>query len=190
MLLYQLLRPLSYMSIRDESKWKIDILLPAIFSLLFLIVILALPKTPVVFGSSGIIALFVGLLQILPGFYLTALAAVATFNRPDMDQLLPKPAPTVNISVSGKPHTIELTRRRMLSMLFGYLTFICFSMYFASAISLIVAPGLNELVAAYLHPWIVRAFLIVYGFFMGQLIFVTMFGLYQLSDRMHQPDAA
>jgi hypothetical protein len=190
MLLYQLLRPLSYMSIKDDSKWKIDVLLPAIFSLLFLAGILSLPHTPVIFGHSGLVALFVGLLQILPGFYLTALAAVATFNRPDMDQLLPKPAPTVNISVSGKPHTIELTRRRMLSMLFGYLTFICFSMFFGSAISLIVAPGLYELISIHFHKWIVGVFLLIYGFFMGQLIFITMFGLYQLSDRMHQPDAA
>lgn len=34
MLLYQLLRPLAYMTIRDESKWKIDLLLPVIFALI------------------------------------------------------------------------------------------------------------------------------------------------------------
>ncbi|MEY9731724.1 hypothetical protein [Bradyrhizobium yuanmingense] len=189
MLLYQLLRPLAYMTIKDESKWKIDILLPLCFAIACTLIYVVLPKqVPIFSGSGGFVTLFIGLLQILPGFYLTALAAVATFNRPDMDFLMPRPAPRVTISVSGVPQQIELTRRRMLSMLFGYLTFVCFALYFGSVISLIVAPNAKELIAASLHWWILRSFVFAYAFFMGQLIFITMFGLYQLSDRMHQPD--
>jgi hypothetical protein len=188
MLLYQLLRPLAYMTIRDESTWKIDLLLPLVFALICTTTYILLPRQPPIFANNGFLSLFIGLLQILPGFYLTALAAVATFNRPDMDFLMPRPAPRVTISVSGVSQQIELTRRRMLSMLFGYLTFVCFALYFGSVISLIIAANAKEMIAISLHTFIIRCFVFLYAFFMGQLIFVTMFGLYQLSDRMHQPD--
>lgn len=187
MLLYQLLRPLHYTAIRDESKWKIDFLLPFLFALACTGVFSLLPKQPVVFGT-GIVALFIGLLQILPGFYLTALAAVATFNRPDMDFLMPRPTPRVTVSVYGVTQQIELTRRRMLSMLFGYLTFISFTLYFGSVISLILAQSIKDFVSLAYHAWVTRIFIFLYAFCLGQLIFITMFGLYQLSDRMHQPD--
>ncbi|HEV7255446.1 MAG TPA: hypothetical protein VGN97_20390 [Mesorhizobium sp.] len=188
MLLYQLLRPLSYMTIRDASKWKIDILLPTLLSIFLTLSFFYLPERTTLFGANGIIPLFVGLLQILPGFYLTALAAVATFNRPDMDQLMPSPAPTVSISVSGKNEEIKLTRRRMLAMLFGYLTFICFTLYFLCILSQIASPTLAEAIGEKSLNVGRAAFLAIFTFLLGQLIFITMFGLYQLSDRMHQPD--
>lgn len=189
MLLYQLLRPISYMAIRDASKWKIDILLPMIFGIIVTICVFFLPVKVQMFGPTGLLTLLMGLLQILPGFYLTALAAVATFNRPDMDILLPSPAPTVQISVKGKPKKIELTRRRMLSMLFGYLTFISFALYFLAVGAQIIAPSMTLLIASELWVLILRQlFLLIFVTLLGQLIFITMFGLYQLSDRMHQPD--
>lgn len=188
MLLYQLLRPLSYMEIRDASKWKIDVLLPIIFTIIITVAIGYMPIKVQVFGQSGLMTLLIGLLQILPGFYLTALAAVATFNRPDMDLLLPKPIPTIKISVKGKSQDIELTRRRMLSMLFGYLTFISFSLYFLAVSAQVVAPSVASIMTASEIFFLRNIFLLLFLFLLGQLIFITMFGLYQLSDRMHQPD--
>ncbi|MEW9807030.1 hypothetical protein [Mesorhizobium marinum] len=188
MIMYQLLRPLAYMSIRDDSKWKIDILLPMLFSILATCTIYALPVAPVIFGKDGVIQLLMGLFQILPGFYLTALAAVATFNRPDMDNLLPDPAPTVEVSVRGRSTKIELTRRRMLSMLFGYLTFLSFGIYFVSLAAQIGAPSVVAMTPAWLLWYVRCAFSVGFGFLLWQMIFITLFGLYQLSDRMHQPD--
>lgn len=132
--------------------------------------------------------MFIGLFQILPGFYLTALAAVATFNRPDMDELMPKPSPRINVSRYGQPVTIELTRRRMLSMLFGYLTFISFSLYFLSVFSQGLAQSLHDTITPSLDHVIVDIFLYLFFALLGQLVTITMFGLYQLSERMHQPD--
>lgn len=189
MLLYQLLRPISYMSIRDASKWKIDILLPIMFGIAVTLCIAALPVKVQMFGPTGLLTLLMGLLQILPGFYLTALAAVATFNRPDMDLLLPAPVPTVQISVKGRPQNIELTRRRMLSMLFGYLTFISFTLYFLAVAAQIIAPSTVFLIESKVLICALQyIFLLSFNSLLGQLIFITMFGLYQLSDRMHQPD--
>jgi len=188
MLLYQLLRPLSYMEIRDASKWKIDALLPFIFTVVITVIIAYMPIKVQIFGQSGMMTLLIGLLQILPGFYLTALAAVATFNRPDMDLLLPKPIPTIKISVKGIPQDIELTRRRMLSMLFGYLTFISFSLYFLAVAAQVIAPNIAAVISVTAVFLLRNAFLLLFLFLLGQLIFITMFGLYQLSDRMHQPD--
>lgn len=176
------------MAIRDASKWKIDIMLPLLFAMAVTLAIWQLPVKPPTFGNAGILAALIGLLQILPGFYLTALAAVATFNRPDMDQLMPKPVPTVRISISGINQEVELTRRRMLAMLFGYLTFICFGLYLLTLASQIAAPSVESIVPKHLHIWVVAVFSMLFNFMFGQLVFITMFGLYQLSDRMHQPD--
>ena len=101
---------------------------------------------------------------------------------------MPQPIPTVSISISGKSEEIKLTRRRMLSMLFGYLAFLALLLYFVSIGAQVMAPSAKAIVAVWLHGSIVASFLGIFFFLVGQLIFITMFGLYQLSDRMHQPD--
>ncbi|MEQ1544054.1 hypothetical protein [Methyloglobulus sp.] len=50
------------------------------------------------------------------------LAAIATFNKPDIDKTMPVPAPKIDILVQGKRAVIELTRRRFLCSMFAFLT--------------------------------------------------------------------
>src|ERR1700751_4037000 len=116
MVIYQLLRPVSYLVIHDPSKWKIDWVMPAMCAIIPVVVFLVIPLRPTIFGSSGVLWQLSGLLQILPGFYIASLAAIATFNKDNMDQYMPEPTPTVTIRVSGRQFPIQLTRRRMLSL--------------------------------------------------------------------------
>jgi hypothetical protein len=58
------------------------------------------------------------LLYVLPGFYIAALAAIATFNAPTMDV----PLDGQNTELCSQEENIQtrkLTRRRFLCLLFG-----------------------------------------------------------------------
>jgi hypothetical protein len=128
-----------------------------------------------------------GLLQILPGFYLTALAAISTFNKNDLDYYLPKPTPQIDILVSGHRVLIYLTRRKMLSYLFGYLTFLSLMLYISTVIGSAIAPSFNQIFAPYSTAFLL-VFEALFQIFFWQMIIITIFGLYQLCDRIHQPD--
>jgi hypothetical protein len=188
MAIYQLLRPVSYLVIRDSSKWKIDWVIPVIFASITLIVLFGIPVRPTIFGSSGVLAQLSGLLQILPGFYIASLAAIATFNKENMDEYMPEPTPTVTIRVSGHQFPIRLTRRRMLSLLFGYLSFLSLFLFLAIIAANVVAPSAKVFLPSEMHKVAISIFVGMYSLLFWHMIAVTLFGLYQLSDRMHQPD--
>src|SRR5690349_11295936 len=111
MLLYELTRWLGYLRITHPAMSKYTYGLPVAVGFLCAILAVALPVPLVIIGSSG---LFAGLLQIfaiLPGFFIAALAAVATFNKPDMDETMPPPAPTIEMRFGAEKDSVELTRR-------------------------------------------------------------------------------
>ena|ERR1700761_9397105 len=101
MVVYQLSRPFAYLVIRDESKAKIDWLVPIFLAIPTVGVFLILSDRPQIFLANGVLSQVGGLMQNLPGFYLTALAAIATFNRPDLDYLLPEPTPNRSDTAPG-----------------------------------------------------------------------------------------
>lgn len=138
--------------------------------------------------ANGLLTQISGLLQILPGFYLAALAAIATFNKSDMDAYMPQPTPTLRVQIQGINHPIKLTRRRMLALQFGYLTLISLALFIVTIAANIAAPSVKMMSPAYLQRWLNGAFLVLFLLGFWHMIAVTLFGLYQLSDRMHQPD--
>jgi hypothetical protein len=163
-------------------------MLPTAFVPLTLLVFLLMPVRPTIFGVTGVLCQLSGLLQILPGFYIASLAAIATFNLQNMDHYLPKPTPTVRVRISGAMVSIQLTRRRMLSFLFGYLTFLSLALFLLTIIANSTAPSLKLVLPKTLHTPTIATFIVLYGTLFWHMIAVTLFGLYQLSDRMHQPD--
>lgn len=70
----------------------------------------------------AVIAKILGFVQNLPGFYIAALSAIATFNKTDIDKTMPAPAPKLDIVVQGHNIAIELTRQRFLCSMFAFLT--------------------------------------------------------------------
>jgi hypothetical protein len=187
MLFYQLTHPLSYLFIKDSSKWKIDWLIPFIIALLLSGGYDLLPHKEAWYNEKGIIKELQGLLQILPGFYLTALAAITTFNKKDLDYYLPKPTPKINILVNGHRILINLTRRKMLSYLFGYLTLLSLMLYISTVLGSAIAPSFHEIFGHY-PELLSMSFTVLFQLFFWQMIVITIFGLYQLCDRIHQPD--
>jgi len=184
----QITRPWAYFQVKAEGKAVFDWYVPLLAALLLSILVhFAEPKVSV-FGDSGLVADLISFIQSLPGFFIAALAAVATFNRDDLDTLLPAPTPTMIVQSRGQAVPTLLTRRRFLCALFSFLT----------AQSLLITCG--GIFAYNISPWVISVapvdwllwIKIVGGFvfflLLAQLLSVTCLGLYYLGDRLHLPD--
>lgn len=186
-LFYIFVRPIFYLFIKDPSgdkKW-IDWVFPS-FITFILSIFLVRGNMPQIVGNDGVLNKLAGFLQIMPGFYLTALAAVSTFSNSTLDLLLPSPSPTINITYNGsKIKDMPLTRRRFLNYLFSYLTILSLLLYFSIIIAeLFVNVDFirNDYFQSYMKPIL----LWLYALFVFQMLSITIFSLYQLCERIHQ----
>ncbi len=192
-MLTELCRPFSYLSIRHPTtgiRW-INWWIPIIFTALAVGIACWLDKPVDLFSGSGLLAKILGFIQNLPGFYLAALAAVATFNNPDMDKLMPGQPPTAKILHNGDLTTVPLTRRRMLCIMFAYLTALSFGLTIASIASMTFADAVKAAVSD-LRPAYVNllkgAFASLYLTALMQMLLITLWGLFYLGERIHTPD--
>lgn len=187
MLLYQLTRPISYLLIKDGSKRKIDWLLPIMITSLCTILFFSLAIKKQIYGENGLVKDVQGFLQLLPGFYLAALAAIATFDRSDLDDHLPSPTPKIKVIYNGVRIKIKLTRRRMLSYLFGYLTFESLCLYVFTLVGSVIKGNEYYLFGDFQDSVFYLSF-VCFNLFFWQMMCVTIFGLYQLCERIHEPN--
>ncbi len=186
-LFYIFARPIFYLFIKDPSgdkKW-IDWLFPCFITSILSIFLIS-GNMPQIVGNNGVLSKLAGFLQIMPGFYLTALAAVSTFSNSTLDLLLPEPSPTINIIYNGnKIKNMPLTRRRFLNYLFSYLTILSLLLYFSIIITeLFVNADLIK--EDFFQLFIAPILLWVYALFIFQMLSITVFSLYQLCERIHQ----
>ncbi|MEC4767918.1 hypothetical protein LPL18_011340 [Halomonas sp. CUBES01] len=180
--LYQITRPLSYLSIKHEDKYLYDWVFP--FSILILGVIAAyfldLNLVDLIRFSTSL-GSFV---SNLPGFFIAALAAVATFNRKDIDKdMVGERPPTVETLIGDRKVNMVLTRRRFLCMLFSYLTALSIVLSIIGFIPTSFVFFENEELGVSLIT--VLVYLIAFYMLFFQLIVSTLYGLYYLGDRVH-----
>jgi hypothetical protein len=188
MLIGQLLRPFGYLTIKHPYKWIVDWLYPAILAgLSFAAILLAYPAAKVI-EPNGLVSMTLSFVQSLPGFYIAALAAIATFGRADIDDVLPEPTPKVIVTLRGQENTIDLTRRRFLAMLFAFLTG-------ESILIVLISIGLlsfgGEIYkisydAAKIGHFIFSAILLAYLIALYQMILATFWGLYYLGYKLQE----
>lgn len=183
----RLLTPLSYLRIERQDKWLDELILPLIFLLITLFVFWLLDWKLVVFGSSGLLAGVGSYLQVVTGFYIASLAAVATFNQKNMDHRMEGESPSLTVEWKGGKREEKLTRRRFLCFLFGYLSFLSIFVYFGGvAANLLAQAVLNVLPIAAVF-WVKWFFVSVYLFVVYNLICTTLLGLYYMTERIHRP---
>jgi hypothetical protein len=185
--MWRLFVPLKYLLIRHPEKIKFDLVFPIVFACLFL-----LPTFSPEFRQSAITNMDLlgrssDLLSILTGFFVAALAAVATFGGEEMNETMPGTSPvTLRDPYRSEPET--LSRRRFLSFLFGYLAFLSLTLYLAG----FVYYGLHTYVIMKYEPdWAVKSFVVfwgLYGIALGNLLANTLLGLFYLTDRIHRPN--
>lgn len=188
MIVYQLSRPAAYLRISHPEKWRFDWLVPVIFTALVMAIMIPMMGSINIYGSNGLVDRAGAFVQVLPGFFIAALAAIATFNRHDVDQHMPEPTPSIKVQVSGHQNEILLTRRRFLCLLFAFLTAESILLAILSIAAVTVAVPYSNMVSDTVGFYSAIAFLVVYIFLFAQMIVATFLGLYYLGDRLHQPD--
>ncbi|MEJ1644057.1 hypothetical protein SMA60_27945, partial [Escherichia coli] len=81
------------------------------------------------------------------GFYIAALAAVSTFSSPSIDEVMAGDPPTLLEKFRGQKIKVELTRRRFVCYLFGYLALVSFMLFCLGMISVLIGKPF--------HLWLV-----------------------------------
>lgn len=189
-MLADLLRPFGFLRITHSTRAPLFVnwIFPFAASLLLLLAALVLRLNVDVFGANGLVSRVLGFVQNLPGFYVAALAAIATFSNRDINKVMPGVPPVMNIVHNGAPTKIELTRRRFLSSMFAYLTALCICITLASIAALAIADPLKLLLATAIYLPAKICFSLIFVMFLMQMICVTLWGLYYLGERIHTPD--
>lgn len=187
---HPLLRPFSYLCIKHETSLPVWVnwVIPAVFSLACTAILYKLVPASELFDDNGFFSRVLGFIQSLAGFYMAALAAIATFNSVDMDRHMPGNTPTMNIVYNGGLEEIKLTRRRFLSSMFAYLTLISLIVTLLSIGVLAIGPAVQNLIPTQ-WSWLAKlSFLFGYTLAIFQMISVTIWGLFYLGERIHTPD--
>lgn len=134
---------------------------------------------------------------ILPGFYIAALAAVATFYREEIDKVMPHPAPTLKMRTGPRETDVKLTFRMFMSHLFSYLTAVSFLAVFVFVMAELVAASVlytigligNLSVRAWVLCFTESLYVATVAWLASKIVLTTLVGLYFLAERMHRPDA-
>jgi hypothetical protein len=178
---------LSFLRIRSPDMVWYQLIWPLFLAIVVLTFSYFLPKPPAVFGNGGIVEGAGNLLNMLIGFYIAALAAVASFPSDTLNHLMKGQTPTITFLKAGQRVCEKLTRRRFLCMLFGYCAFISMTIYAFGAISEVLLPSLKEY--PYFLEWksiIKKVWVALYIYLCCSLIVTTLLGMHYLIERMHR----
>lgn len=147
----------------------------------------AFGRNGLAFDFGALIAEANTLMGILIGFYIAALAAVSSFSNEFLDEKMKGRAPTLTVFRQKEEIKETLTRRRFLSILFGYCATVAIVLYILGVLKA------NVSVSASAPTWLVDwssiasyAFWLLYSWFASSLLIVTLLGLHYLIDRMHR----
>lgn len=180
-ILCKLFTPLNYLRIKHPQKLLIDIILPIVFSVLICVVFYFLPKPVALLGQNGLVASLSSFLQVLSGFFIAALGAIATFPNKNIDES----TDGVSLELNG----VVLTRRQFLSYMFGFLSFTGFVLVLISKIVLSGESNLSYLLSDLDKQSVIRLkllFLFIYFAIFNSLLFTTLFGLHYLTEKIHE----
>lgn len=201
-MLSMIFKPLYYLKIKWEvpgqiSKKHFDIWLPALLSLflsgvlvvldIFVVIPLCSQKTPNIFDGE-FATLLSGFLQTIPGFYIAALAAIATLNSATMDRPMAGIPPT-EIIIETNPYRevpSAVSRRLFLSSLFAYLALLSLLLFFLTLTFKYFYNLDIFLVPNWIYETLYFINLFVFNFLFCQMIMLTLMGLYYLGDRVHR----
>ena len=178
-----LLTPLTFLRLQSPELRPYQSKIPPALTFPGLAGFYLLPIKPALFTEKGLVNTINGLLNTLIGFYIAALAAVATFNNVPLDNVMKGRPPTLITYRQGEKNEEQLTRRRFLVILFGYCAFVSIMLFALGVISLLVAPSMAK--AAWL-PALRLVWLTAYFALAASLFVVTLLGLHYLIERMHR----
>jgi hypothetical protein len=194
--MWRLFQPLDYLLVHHPEKKLFDWAIPLIVGVLLSISWANVEFKNTIFETDGFISQIQNLLSILTGFFIAALAAVATFDADGKSMDSPMPGKTpVTLRVRNNGGTEKLSRRRFLCLLFGYLAFLSLALFLVGVLARSFHKPLWSIASAkldLLQPNLSDqiAWLLWLGFCIAliQLMTNTLLGLFYLTDRIHRKD--
>lgn len=183
-------KPLRYLAIKVEggSKFRVDIVTPFVIGLVISLVFLYLKlkyQIDLFDKNSSLIQSISGLVQTLPGFYIAALAAIATFPSTSMNNPMPEPTPYLEFP-NNDPDL--LNRRRFLCYMFAYLAYISIVALFITSIAIFMYGNDLLKVPSILYFFAYFFVCLVIYFLLIQIALLTFVGLWYLGERIHLND--
>jgi len=178
----QLFTALGYLRIDLKGKFFFDFLFPLLSATAVASLDYFFGVRFRFFGEGGLLPSASGLFGVLIGFFITALAAVATFQNKAVDKKLNNHGAFIR----GE----ELTRRQFLCYLFGYLTFLSFCLFFVSMIcSAVHGKHWVAHMGSYAAP-IKLGSLFLFSFALAHLFCICLLGMHYLVYRLHVPSVS
>ena len=181
-----LFAPLSYLRIRHVRKVKYDFWIPLFAATFTWLALTNLPVPALLLTTGGLLDRVSKLIEVLVGFFIAALAAVATFDRHDMDLPMLGDPPTLRMRQQGIVIIKKLSRRQFLCYLFGYLAFTSIFIYLSTLMLQLSAPSIESDLSLKARMCFRSAGLFVYLFVFWNMIVTTLFGLYYLTERINR----
>lgn len=205
MIWYQIRRAFAFGKVEHPDLRPFLTWFPFLIGLALAIGCELLPVRPRLTGDGSLSRHMLTIFAILPGFYIAALSAVATFSREEMDFEMPDPAPKMMLRVGAHDEKVSLTFRMFLSHMFSYLTALSFVAVFIFMAAELLEPSLRAFMlrvpeALTLGEWGLSVKSLVAGLLTGSYLFLsfwlaakivltTMIGLYFLAERIHRHSA-
>ncbi len=184
-----LLRPFNYLAVRHPSgtlrlfNWGA----PFAMAVCFAAVCMHWPEVNLL-HKDGVLDKVLGFVQNMPGFYLAALAAVATFANGTLDKLMPGVPPTAKLLFNGHAEEVPLTRRRFLCMMFSYLTALSLLLTMTAIATVTFVDPVSASLPMAAKSILRLGLAGVFVMFLAQLLLITFWGLYYLGERLHIGD--
>ncbi len=182
----QLFRPLDFLKVKNTPRCLYQIWLPFFFAIVIVFLQNYKQDKVDIMTDDKFITKIILVLQILVPFTIAALAAVATFPSKIMEKKISgNPPPTLSRKLRGHFIEEELTRRRYVCLLFGYLTLLGIVLLLIGIVLpdiirlLLIVPIFSQDIVNYVA-------LYIFAFMTGNLLSNTLLGLFYLSDRIHR----
>jgi hypothetical protein len=180
-----LFAPVRYLCIKHEGKIVFNLWLPLLLAIVTIAIDHKLSGGIKLLASGGLVDSFSSLIQILIGFYIAALAAIATFQNATIDELMLGDTPTIREpDVNGLVGIVSLTRRRFLCYLFGYLAFASLALFFVGVLANLLGDQLYLMIGNGVQ-WIKPLSIFLYSFIFYNIVITTLLGLHFLTYRIH-----
>lgn len=183
-----LLRALNYQRVRHGYAIRYNLIYPALVAIASVWAINAYGSLSDEFEVDGFVRETLSILSILAPFFIASLAAVATFDGPaDFDEpfKMSSPLTLTIVGKGGEWALIHPTQRHFLSLLFGYCaTLAIFLLLFVILSPTLSSPWFGISTDAWWYAQAVS--MILFVFFLTQLVLSMMLGIYYLADRLHR----
>lgn len=184
--LSKIFTPLNYYFIKHPLKNIFDIYIPLAITLFMFMAFYLFRESVPISGDGGFLSSVSNILQMLTGFFIASLAAVATFESKILDDLFDGEQATLLMNIKGVEKEYNLSRRRFLSYLFGYLSFLSFVLYFTGVFANLFVSGLASAISCEVFFYLKWLFLLLYLFLLSNLLVTTLLGLHYMADRIHR----